>query len=192
MDALQLNSNVLGYNNDSGFNYKYRNGTQQYKGNNIFIPAGDNPIPQYENKEMINRALDYQRDEEWKGNNEDGEARLPYKDEDPDGYGGLDLKKDVQEQDTQTKYRRLKVSKKALILASQAQKGLPIDPLVKKARELKKINQFKTFINNVMKTDEPKNKLPKLDDSRNKPDYMKYPYFKGPIDIDENELNTLI
>ena len=123
MNAFTLNSNLLGYNNQSGLNYTTKNGMRQYEGNTPIYPTWHLPRPMYEGKQNIKLSLGFLRNKEKDGNQVvDGQLEeLPMGDQEIFGRGLIDMKNLSQ----QTQPERMLLDTKVKKLASQNISKLP-------------------------------------------------------------------
>ncbi len=160
---MQLESNILGYNNESGIMYTEMNGLRQYKGDRIY-PRSNNIYPMYKN--IKNTELFLKTGNDGKNFfNKGGLSKLP----EPEflEYG---KPKSIQpEPQVKGEPSRLKISKEIVTLSKKERKKQPEKKVI--SNEEKTLNKFKSFLNSLQKNP-PKEKKTKGN------------FFKGAIDLD--------
>ena len=157
-----LKSNVLGYNNSSGILYNEMNGMRQYKGKERLYPRDSNVYPMYENTRNVETLLKTMNDGK-SFFNKGGLSKIPDIPNRNLEYGGFKNKGDVIEQDDQrpigslyNQPKRIKISKEAKRLASQAVSKLPITPEQRTTEEMKTLNKFNSFLSKLNRKNMPK------------------------------------
>lgn len=148
-----LKSNVLGYNNSSGILYNEMNGMRQYKGKERLYPRDSNVYPMYENTRNVETLLKTMNDGK-SFFNKGGLSKIPELPNRNLEDGGFKNKGKVIEQDDQPK--RIKISKEAKRLASQAVSKLPITPEQRTTEEMKTLNKFNSFLSKLNRKNMPK------------------------------------
>ena len=142
-----LYSKVRGSNNSSGILYNEMNGMRQYKSKEILYPRSRNIYPMYENTRNIETLLKTGNDGK-SFFNKGGLSKIPDIPNKDLEDGGFKNKGNVMNQ-SDGKTKRIKVSKEAKLLASQAISKLPITPQQRTEKEQKTLNKFNSFLSSL-------------------------------------------
>tara|TARA_R100000988_G_C4003870_1_gene171057 strand:+ start:1166 stop:1663 length:498 start_codon:yes stop_codon:yes gene_type:complete len=142
-----LNSNIKGYNNNSGLLYRCYNGLAQYKVEPMY-PSWSAPQAKYRNEKNEEELLDTMNDgEEFfnKGGQEEIGTIMNKNLQD----GGFKNKGNVEEQTTKKQNFRLKIPKKAKILAERNVGGLPTVPSQPPKGASEEMKKFDSFLSTM-------------------------------------------
>ena len=162
---MQLESNITGWNNESGIMYTEMNGLRQYKGDRIY-PRSNNIYPMYKN--IKNTELFLKTSNNGKNFfNKGGLSKLP----EPEYLQYGKPKSFQPEPQVKGQPSRLQISKEIQTLSKKERKNQPEKKVV--SSEQQTLNKFKSFLNSLQKM--PPNKKEKK---------TKGNYFKGAIDLD--------
>lgn len=166
---MQLESNITGWNNESGIMYTEMNGLRQYKGDRIY-PRSKNIYPMYKN--IKNTELFLKTSNNGKNFfNKGGLSKLP----EPEYLEYGKAKSFKPEPQVKGEPSRLKISKEIQTIAKKERKQQPVKKLV--SNEEQTLNKFKNFLTSLQKM--PSNKKQKENKGN---------YFKGAIDLPPDNL----
>ena len=166
---MQLESNILGYNNQSGIMYTEMNGLRQYKGNRIY-PRSNNIYPMYKN--IKNTELFLKTSNNGKNFfNKGGLSKLP----EPEYLEYGKPKSFQPEPQVKGQPSRLKISKEIQTISKKERKEQPPKKMVNTQEQT--LNKFKSFLNSLQKM--PTNKKEKENKGK---------FFKGAIDLPPDNL----